>query len=313
MHDETIAIHGGYTADGTRAVAVPIYQTVAHDFIDAEHAGAVLDLETPGFHYNRINNPTNDVLEQRMAALEGGTAALVLASGMAAVSYSILTVARAGTNFVVAPQLYGATFTYFAHVLPTLGIEARFAVDDRAESIGALIDDNTFAVFCETIGNPGRQRRGPRSGGRRGPPGRCSSDRRQHRGHPADAQADPTRGRRGRALADQVRGRSRHDHRRGDRRRWPVPLGRSRRALPDVQRARTQPSTAWCSPATSPSGRSPCGPAPSSSATPGPRSRPSTPSCCSRGWRRWRSGSTGTRPTPGPSPPIWTPTRGWSG
>ncbi|MGD0392553.1 MAG: O-acetylhomoserine aminocarboxypropyltransferase/cysteine synthase family protein [Acidimicrobiales bacterium] len=154
MHDETIAIHGGYTADSTRAVAVPIYQTVAHDFIDAEHAGAVLDLETPGFHYNRINNPTNDVLERRMAALEGGTAALVLASGMAAVSSSILTVARAGTNFVVAPQLYGATFTYFAHVLPTLGIEARFAVDDRAESIGALIDGDTFAVFCETIGNP---------------------------------------------------------------------------------------------------------------------------------------------------------------
>ena len=86
MHDETIAIHGGYSADGTRAVAVPIYQTVAHDFIDAEHAGAVLDLEIPGFHYNRINNPTNDVLEKRIAALEGGTAALVLASGMAAVS-----------------------------------------------------------------------------------------------------------------------------------------------------------------------------------------------------------------------------------
>ena len=102
-------------------MAVPIYQTVAHDFIDAEHAGAVLDLEVPGFHYNRINNPTNDVLEQRIAALEGGTAALVVASGMAAVSYAILTVAIAGSNMVVAPQLYGATFTYFAHVLPTLG------------------------------------------------------------------------------------------------------------------------------------------------------------------------------------------------
>src|SRR5580658_10520010 len=154
MHDETIAIHGGYTPDGTRAVAVPIYQTVAHDFIDAAHAGAVLDLETPGFHYNRLNNPTLDVLEQRICALEGGTAALVVASGMAAVSYAILTVASAGSNFVVAPQLYGATFTYFAHVLPTLGIEARFAVDDRAESIAPLIDENTFAVFCETIGNP---------------------------------------------------------------------------------------------------------------------------------------------------------------
>jgi O-acetylhomoserine (thiol)-lyase len=154
VRDETIAIHGGYTADDTRAVAVPIYQTVAHDFIDAAHAGAVLDLEVPGFHYNRINNPTNDVLEKRIAALEGGTAALVVASGMAAVSYAILTVATAGSNFVVAPQLYGATFTYFAHVLPTLGIEARFAPDDQADSIGALIDERTCAVFCETIGNP---------------------------------------------------------------------------------------------------------------------------------------------------------------
>jgi O-acetylhomoserine (thiol)-lyase len=154
MHDETIAIHGGYQADGTRAVAVPIYLTVAHDFIDADHASAVLDLEVPGFHYNRINNPTNDVLEKRIAALEGGTAALVLSSGMAAVSASILTVALAGSNFVVAPQLYGATFTYFAHVLPTLGIEARFAVDDRAESMRALIDERTCAIFCETIGNP---------------------------------------------------------------------------------------------------------------------------------------------------------------
>src|SRR6202453_66201 len=154
MHDETIAIHAGYTADGTRAVAVPIYQTVAHDFIDAEHAGAILDLQIPGFHYNRINNPTNDVLEKRIAALEDGKAALVVASGMAAVSYAILTVATAGSNFVVAPQLYGATYTYFAHVLSTLGIEARFAPDDQAASIGALIDDKTCCVFLESIGNP---------------------------------------------------------------------------------------------------------------------------------------------------------------
>lgn len=154
MHDETIAIHGGYTADATRAVAVPIYQTVAHDFIDADHAGAILDLEIPGFHYNRINNPTCDVLERRITALEGGTAALVLASGMAAVSAAVLTLTDAGSNLVVAPQLYGATFTYFAHVLPTLGIETRFATDDRAESMAPLIDANTRAVFCESIGNP---------------------------------------------------------------------------------------------------------------------------------------------------------------
>ena len=144
MHDETIAIHGGYQGDSTRAVAVPIYQTVAHDFIDAEHANAIMDLAIPGFHYNRINNPTNDVLEKRM----------VVASGMAAVSYSILTVALAGSNIVVAPQLYGATYTYFAHVLSTLGIDARFAVDDRADSIAALIDERTACVFLESIGNP---------------------------------------------------------------------------------------------------------------------------------------------------------------
>jgi O-acetylhomoserine (thiol)-lyase len=154
VHDETIAIHGGYEADSTRAVAVPVYQTVAHDFTDAAHAGAVFDLEMPGFHYNRINNPTVDVLESRLAALEGGVASVAVSSGMAAVSYSVLTLAEAGRNLVVAPQLYGATYTYFAHVLPTLGVGARFAPDDRAESLASLIDDRTCAVFCESVGNP---------------------------------------------------------------------------------------------------------------------------------------------------------------
>ena len=154
MRDETLAIHGGYTADSTRAVAVPIYQTVAHDFIDADHAGAIMDLETPGFHYNRINNPTVDVLERRMAALEDGTAAMTVSSGAAAVSMSILNIAGAGDNVISVPQLYGATYTYFAHVLPRLGIEVRFARDDRPDSIGELIDDRTKAVFCETVGNP---------------------------------------------------------------------------------------------------------------------------------------------------------------
>lgn len=154
MRDETIAIHAGYQPDGTRAVAVPIYMTVANDFIDADHANSIMDLAVPGFHYNRINNPTNDVLERRITALEDGSATLVVASGMAAVSYAILTVATAGSNFVVAPQLYGATYTYFAHVLSTLGIEARFAVDDHAQSVGALIDQKTCCVFVESIGNP---------------------------------------------------------------------------------------------------------------------------------------------------------------
>jgi O-acetylhomoserine (thiol)-lyase len=154
LHDETIAIHGGYTSDSTHAVAVPIYQTVAHDFLDADHAAALFDLELPGFHYNRINNPTNDVLEKRLAALEGGTAALAVASGMAAVSYSVLTLASPGSNLVIAPQLYGATFTYFQHLLPTYGIQARMAPDDTAQSIAQLIDHRTCAVFCESIGNP---------------------------------------------------------------------------------------------------------------------------------------------------------------
>jgi O-acetylhomoserine (thiol)-lyase len=154
MHDETIAIHGGYDADGTRAVAVPIYQTVAHDFTDAAHAGAVFDLEQPGFHYNRINNPTNAVLESRLAALEHASAALSLASGAAAVSYSVLNVAAAGANLVSTPQLYGATYTYFAHVLPSFGVEVRFAADDRAESIGELLDARSAGVFCESVGNP---------------------------------------------------------------------------------------------------------------------------------------------------------------
>ena len=98
MHDETVAIHGGYTPDTTRAVAVPVYQTIAHEFEDAAHAGAVFDLEIPGFHYNRLNNPTNSVLEVRLQALEGGTGAVVMSSGAAAVNYSIRTSPRPGTT-----------------------------------------------------------------------------------------------------------------------------------------------------------------------------------------------------------------------
>jgi O-acetylhomoserine (thiol)-lyase len=154
MHDETLAIHGGYTPDSTRAVAVPIYQTVAHDFIDADHAGAIMDLEARGFHYNRINNPTVDVLEQRVTALEGGVASVAVSSGATAVSMSLLNLLTAGDNFVSVPMLYGATYTYFAHVLTRLGIEVRFSADDQPESIAARIDERTKAVFCETVGNP---------------------------------------------------------------------------------------------------------------------------------------------------------------
>jgi O-acetylhomoserine (thiol)-lyase len=154
MHDETLAIHGGYAPDSTRSVAVPIYQTVAHDFVDADHAGAIMDLETPGFHYNRINNPTVDVLEQRVTALEGGAGAMAVSSGATAVSMSVLNLVSAGDNFVSVPTLYGATYTYFAHVLPRLGVEVRFSADDHPDSIAERIDARTKAVFCETVGNP---------------------------------------------------------------------------------------------------------------------------------------------------------------
>lgn len=154
VRDETIALHAGYEADTTRAVAVPIYQTVAHDFVDADHAAAVFDLAVPGFHYNRINNPTVDVLERRMATLEKGVGALALSSGTAAVRYAVRNVTRQGSSVVTTPQLYGATYTLFAHVLKEEGVEVRFAADDRPQSLESLIDETTAAVFCESIGNP---------------------------------------------------------------------------------------------------------------------------------------------------------------
>lgn len=154
MRDETIAIHGGYVADSTRAVAVPIYQTVANDFASAEHAAAVFDMETPGFHYNRVNNPTNDVLEKRLAELEGGVGALTVSSGAAAVTCALRTVTHLGASIVAAPQLYSATYTFLAHLLADEGVQTRFGTDGRAESLEDLIDGTTVAVFCESIGNP---------------------------------------------------------------------------------------------------------------------------------------------------------------
>jgi O-acetylhomoserine (thiol)-lyase len=155
VKDETLAIHAGYTTEATtKSVAVPIYQTVAYEFDDAQHGADLFNLAVPGNIYTRIMNPTNDVLERRVAALEGGVAGLAVSSGMAAINYAILTIAHAGRNVVSVPKLYGGTYTLFAHTLPSLGIEVRFAADDSAEAIDALIDGNTAAVFCETIGNP---------------------------------------------------------------------------------------------------------------------------------------------------------------
>ena len=155
MKLETTAIHTGYESEPTtHAVAVPIYQTVAYEFDDAQHGADLFNLAVPGNIYTRIMNPTNDVLEQRVAAMEGGVASLALASGQAAITYSILNLAEAGNNIVTVPQLYGGTWTLFRHMLPKLGIDVRFAEGDSADDLAQLIDDKTSAVFCESIGNP---------------------------------------------------------------------------------------------------------------------------------------------------------------
>jgi len=155
LRDETLAIHAGYEPDPvTKSVAVPIYQTVAYAFDSAEHGAALFDLEVEGNIYTRLSNPTNAVLEKRVAALEGGVAALSVGSGAAAIHYALATLLEHGTNFVSVPQLYGATYTLFAHVFRKQGIEARFAKSDSDADIAACIDGNTRAVYCESVGNP---------------------------------------------------------------------------------------------------------------------------------------------------------------
>jgi O-acetylhomoserine (thiol)-lyase len=155
MRRETLAIHGGYSDDpATKSVAVPIYQTVAYAFDSADHGAALFNLEAEGFRYSRIANPTVDVLEQRVAALEGGCDAICVASGQAAVNYAVLNVTLPGCNIVSVPQLYGTTHTLFTHVLPGLGVCVRFAASDDAAAVERLINEQTRAIFCESVGNP---------------------------------------------------------------------------------------------------------------------------------------------------------------
>ena len=154
-HFDTIAVHGGYSPDPTtKAVAVPLYQTVAYAFDSAQHGADLFDLKVTGNIYTRIMNPTQDVLEQRLAALEGGIAALALASGQAATTYAILTIAEAGDNIVASSALYGGTYNLFAHTLPQYGIETRFADYRKPHTFEPLIDERTKAVFVESLGNP---------------------------------------------------------------------------------------------------------------------------------------------------------------
>ncbi len=155
MKLETIALHVGYKSDPTtKSAAVPIYQTTSYTFDNTQHGADLFDLKVPGNIYTRITNPTNDILEQRVAALEGGVAALAMASGMAAITAAIQTIAEVGDNIVSVASLYGGTYNLFAHTLPRQGLEVRFAPYNDLAALEALIDDKTKAVFCESIGNP---------------------------------------------------------------------------------------------------------------------------------------------------------------
>ena len=155
MRRETISVHAGFVCDpATKAVSPPIYQNVAYEFDSADHAAALFDLEEPGFRYSRIANPTVYILEQRVAALEGGVGALCVASGQAALHYALLTLADRGGSIVAPPQLYGTSHTLLAHTLRRHGVEARFAASDRPSDIAACVDASTRAVFCESVGNP---------------------------------------------------------------------------------------------------------------------------------------------------------------
>src|SRR6476661_2264501 len=155
MRSETIAIHAGYEPDPvTKSVAVPIYQTVSYAFDSADHGAALFNLETEGYRYSRISNPTTAVLEKRVADLEGGVGALAVATGQAALHYAFINLADNGGNIVSVPQLYGTTYTLLSHILPRQGITTRFADSDKTDAIERLIDENTKAVFSETIGNP---------------------------------------------------------------------------------------------------------------------------------------------------------------
>src|ERR1700729_4610156 len=152
-HFDTLSVHGGYSPEPTtKSVAVPIYQTIAYAFDSAQHGADLFDLKVPGNIYTRIMNPTQDVLEQRLAALEGGIAALALASGQAAVTYSILTIAEMGDNIVASNALYGGTYNLFAHTLPQFGITTRFADYRKPDSYEPLIDAKTKAIFVQSLG-----------------------------------------------------------------------------------------------------------------------------------------------------------------
>lgn len=155
MKFDTLALHAGFKGDPTtKAATTPIYQTTSYTFDDTQHGADLFDLKVAGNIYTRITNPTNSVLEERMAALEGGVGALAVASGMSAITYALQTICRVGNNIVSTSQVYGGTYNLFAHTLPHQGIECRMTRHDDYDAIENAIDDQTRALFCESIGNP---------------------------------------------------------------------------------------------------------------------------------------------------------------
>ena len=155
MKLESLALHHGYKSEATtKAAAVPIYQTTSYTFDDTQHGADLFDLKVPGNIYTRIMNPTTDVLEKRLAEMEGGIAGLGVASGMAAITYAIQCICSVGSNIVSTSQLYGGTYNLFAHAFPRQGIEVRMVTHDDFQGFEDAIDENTKAIFCESIGNP---------------------------------------------------------------------------------------------------------------------------------------------------------------
>lgn len=155
MKLESLALHHGYTSEATtKAAAVPIYQTTSYTFDNTQHGADLFDLKVPGNIYTRIMNPTTDVLEQRIAAMEGGIGAVAVASGMAAITYAIQCICDVGSNVVSTSQLYGGTYNLFAHTFPKQGIDVRMVAADDFDAFEKAIDENTRALFCESIGNP---------------------------------------------------------------------------------------------------------------------------------------------------------------
>ncbi len=301
MRSETIAIHGGYDVDPTtKAVAVPIYQTVAYAFDSAEHGAALFNLEVEGFRYTRISNPTNAVLERRVAALEGGVEALCVSSGQAALNYAVAQRHRAGQQH----RLGAAALRHDAHAVRACAAEpGRHRALRRSRTsptaIEQLIDDKTKAVFCESVGNPAGNICDIEALAERRAPARRAADRRQHGGDADPAPADRLRRRHRRAFADQVHGRPRHHARRHHRRQRTLPLEAARRALSDVQRAGrvlSRPGLHRSFRRRAPTSRAA---AASTSAPPARCCRRSAPSCCCRASRRWRCGSSATSRMPG--------------